>query len=405
MRPINLSEPPHNTSPWYAVKEWPLFMLAFRPMFLCAAIWGLLCVMLWAGMLTGHIAWHSQIPATLWHAHEMIFAFSGAVAVGFLLTAAQNWTNIPSASGYTLLLLSIIWCITRWVFFTSPNLLVITLVGQASFWLLAIAILSNMLLRAQSKRNYIFIGVLSALCVANVLFLTMLLKDKFELARVFSHTAVLIFMLLIGVIGGRVIPFFTARGLGLSTQVRTPKLDNFLLWISPIGIVGFVSSQAFSAPFNPGYIIAVTAILHLLRCKLWFKREILKVPLLWSLHLGYLFGALGLLLLSSSFIWSFITFSNALHLITMGGIGLLILSMMARVSLGHTGRPLQVPFVINLAFLAVALGALCRAFLPYWIMPHQAWLSSAALWCVGLCLFVIHYAQVLTQKRVDGRRG
>ncbi|MBD1582989.1 NnrS family protein [Pseudoalteromonas sp. S16_S37] len=405
MRPINLVEPIAKQAPWYDVKQWPIFMLAFRPMFLGAAIWAVVSIALWAGLLTGTLIWDSSTPATLWHAHEMIFGFAGAVAVGFLLTAAQNWTNIPSVNGYKLALLVAIWLGTRYVFFAHPSLLALVLSGQTAFWLIAIICLSSMLLQASSKNNYIFIVILCALCTFNVLFFILLLQNNFELARSFTHIAVLLFMLLIGIVGGRVIPFFTARGLTLNQQVRTPRVDRLLLWTSILGIAGFVLSQVFKLPLNPGYLIALGAFMHLIRSALWFQKRVIFVPLLWSLHLGYALSALGLALVASSFFTTQIYFNDALHLITLGGIGLTIMAMMARVSLGHTGRPLSVPVSINIAFITITLGALCRAFLPYFISPHQAWLYSAALWCAGFSLFVYHYFNVLTQKRVDGRRG
>ncbi|BBN83538.1 short-chain dehydrogenase [Pseudoalteromonas sp. A25] len=405
MRPIDLVEPISKQSLWYHVKQWPIFMLAFRPMFIAAAIWAVISIALWVGILTGKLGWNSSIPATLWHAHEMIFGFAGAVAVGFLLTAAQNWTNVQSVSGYKLALLSCIWITTRYVFFAYPGKLALVLSGQTVFWLIAIIYLSSMLLRAKSKSNYIFIAILCALCTFNLLFFVTLVKTDFELARSFTHVAVLLFMLLIGIVGGRVIPFFTTRGLGLVGQVRTPNLDRLLLCTSILGTSGFVLSQVFKLPLNPGYLLALAAFIHLTRSIFWFQLRIFSVPLLWSLHLGYALSALGLALLASSFFTARIYFNDALHLITLGGIGLTIMAMMARVSLGHTGRPLSVPITINIAFIAVTLAALCRAFLPGFISPHLAWLYSAAFWCVGFSLFIYHYFTVLTQKRVDGRRG
>ncbi|CAH9052692.1 hypothetical protein PSECIP111854_01022 [Pseudoalteromonas sp. CIP111854] len=405
MRPINLSEPISAHAKWYQIEQWPLFMLAFRPLFLSAAIWAVISIGLWAGLLIGQLTWHAPITATLWHAHEMTFAFAGAVAVGFLLTAAQTWTNVPSISGYKLALLLAIWVLTRVIFFTQPQALLVVLMGQLAFWLIAITVLSNMLIRGKSKNNYIFIVLLTGLCIFNTLFFILLMQQDFALARIFTQIAVLMFMLLIGIVGGRVIPFFTARGLKLTQQVRTPKLDQLLLWVSVLGITGFVLSQIFKLPLNPGYLLVLSALLHVIRTILWFNAKTLSVPLLWSLHLGYILGAIGLLQLGISFFTPLIAFTDALHLITLGSIGLMIIAVMARVSLGHTGRPLQVPHTVSLAFMAVAIGAICRAFLPYFISPHLAWLYSAILWCVGFSLFVYHYFNVLTQQRVDGRRG
>ncbi|MBQ4850410.1 NnrS family protein [Pseudoalteromonas sp. MMG012] len=405
MRPINLAEPVLEQYKWYQVSQWPLFMMPFRAFFLLASIWGALAIILWALLLTGKLQWQTSLPASLWHAHEMIFAFAGAIAVSFLLTAAQTWTNVPSMSGPRLITLLLIWCITRITFFVSPHLLPVVILGQLAFWLYSIVYLSHMLISAKSKNNYAFIAILSGLCTFNILFLIVSVQGEFMIARTFSQLAVLGFMLLIGVVGGRVIPFFTARGLKLEQQIRTPLLDKLLLIISTFGIGGFAVNQLFSVPINPGYLIVLASVLHLTRSALWFHKGIVHVPLLWSLQLGYLFSACGLLLCGVSFFTPTIIFTDALHLITLGGIGLTILAMIARVSLGHTGRALTPNKFMSIAFALLALGAVIRAFLPQLIGPHPAWIASAILWSAAFAVFSISYFKVLTHKRVDGRRG
>ncbi|TMP65218.1 NnrS family protein, partial [Pseudoalteromonas ruthenica] len=165
----------------------------------------------------------------------------------------------------------------------------------------------------------------TALCVFNVLFLLLCAQGNFASARTFSQLAVLGFMLLIGMVGGRVIPFFTARGLTLDHQVRTPRLDKALRVVSVLGMCGFALSQLFNVALNPGYLIVLAASIHLLRSGLWFNPNIRYIPLLWSLHLGYLLAAIGLLLCGLSFFIAIVRFTDALHLITLGGIGLTIL--------------------------------------------------------------------------------
>jgi uncharacterized protein involved in response to NO len=84
-----------------------------------------------------------------------------------------------------------------------------------------------------------------------------------------------------------------------------------------------------------------------------------------------------------------------LHVITVGGIGLMILSMMSRVSLGHTGRPLQPKPIVNGAFFALAAAALARVVLPFFDLALLGWLSSAALWLLGFGIFIGVYWPIL----------
>ncbi len=92
----------------------------------------------------------------------------------------------------------------------------------------------------------------------------------------------------------------------------------------------------------------------------------------------------------------------------------MMLAMMARVSLGHTGRPLQAPRRMALAFAAVLGAGLVRsaataaAFLlptTWLITPPQLWLASGLLWLGAFALFVRCYWPVLTQARLDGKPG
>lgn len=410
MQPINLTEPVPARIKFYQVNQWPLWMLAFRPYFLAGGLLAFFSIGYWLLILTGHVSWGLSMPATLWHAHEMMFGFAGAVAVGFLLTAAQTWTGVPSLSGYKLMLLTVIWLLARGSFFITglglenANLYAV-LFFQLIWWLGAIAALANMLLKAKSKNNYQFLPILGALCVLNSVYLWLAIEQKMLLALATVDTAVLVMTLLVGVVAGRVLPFFTARGLDLAEQVRIPRLDKVLLYSSLFAVAFYFISQLFISSVNPGWVLAVVAVLHLSRSLLWWNNKMLKVPLLWSLHFSYLALGFGLALVALSFYSPVILFKDALHMITIGTIGMMILAMMTRVSHGHTGRPLIIPHTMAVAFALVLVAAIVRSLLPFVIGPHITWQLSAVLWLVAFLLFLIHCIPILTRRRVDGRHG
>ncbi|MCF2857030.1 NnrS family protein [Pseudoalteromonas sp. SMS1] len=384
---------------------WPFLMLGFRPMFLLAGIWAVLSMLIWTLVLSGLMPWHLSIAPTLWHAHEMLFGFASAVAIGFLLTASQNWTGIPTLSGSRLLFLTLVWFCARLVFLFNDSSLIFLVFLQATFWLLAICHFANTLLKAKSKNNYPFIIILCAMASFNMVFLWLVKTHSYELIHVFSHLAILGFTLLISVIAGRVVPFFIARGLSLTEQVKTPRLDKWLFWSAVIGMGGFFSHHVLSSPLNPGYVLVFTAVLHLVRSAYWFTSGVLTRPLLWSLFIAYLFMALGLLGFGGSYLNFPWYAKDALHLITIGAMGLMILSIMARVSLGHTARPLIPHPLMSVAFGLCALSAVTRSILPIFINPHHSWLASALLWIAAFVIFVTVYTPILMKKRLDGRRG
>ncbi|CCQ10037.1 NnrS protein involved in response to NO [Pseudoalteromonas luteoviolacea B = ATCC 29581] len=405
MKPIPLIEPIKSHSPWYLVYNWPLFNLGFRALFLIASLWACLGMGLWYCILNGLQPWQSQFPATLWHAHEMIFAFAATVAVGFLFTASQNWTGQQTLHGFPLLLMTLVWIATRLLIVTNAQSLIVAFIGQSMFWLIAISHLSYILLSSHSKNNYVFIYILGALCVANLTFIGLLLLNANQIAVVFTHIALLIFTLLIAVIGGRVIPFFTARGLQLDSQVRSPQLDKWLIRLSTIGIGSYALQFAYPTTLIASVALGLTAILHVIRVVLWFNAKILQVPLLWSLHCAYCATSFGLLWFALSLLIDVGNPKDALHLITVGGIGLMILAMMARVSLGHTARPLVTHWLTNLSFLLCLVAGITRAILPNFIAPHLAWQWSALLWVAAFFCFVLVYLPILTKPRIDGHGG
>ncbi|WP_404342028.1 NnrS family protein [Pseudoalteromonas mariniglutinosa] len=410
MRPINLTEPMPEHVKFYQFSQWPLWMLAFRPYFLAGALLAVFSIVYWLLILTGYVSWELTMPATLWHAHEMMFGFAGAVAVGFLLTAAQTWTGVASISGRKLMLLTLFWLAARGAFFITGtglmNFNIYAVMGlQLVWWLGAIAALGKMLLSSKNKNNYQFLFILGGLCALNMIYLGLVSQQNTPLAVTIVDTAVLVMTLLVGVIAGRVVPFFTARGLNLSAQVRTFRLDRILFYSSMVTIVGYFLSQLFIPTINPGWAFASVAGLHLCRSYFWWHSKVLKVPLLWSLHVSYLALGVGLLLLAVSFYSAAILFQDALHMITIGTIGMMILAMMTRVSLGHTGRPLTIPYYMVLAFSLLLVAALVRSLLPFVIGPHIAWQLSAVLWIVAFLLFLFHSIPILTRRRVDGRRG
>lgn len=410
MRPINLTEPAAENVRFYQISQWPIWNLAFRPAFLGAGLLALFSIGYWLLILTGYANWQLSMPATLWHAHEMMFGFAGFVAVGFLLTAAQTWTGVPSISGWRLMGLTLIWLTARGAFFISipgvSDINVYLVIGlQFLWWLGAIIVLANMLIAAKSNNNYVFLFMLSALAALNISYLWLVNLQKSALALSIVDTAILVMTILVGVIAGRVVPFFTARGLELSEQVRSPRLDKILLYCAVLGVSAFFISQVFVRSLNPGWIMSAVAALHLTRSFIWWNKKVFTVPLLWSLHVSYFALGVGLTLVALSFFSSIILFSDALHMITIGTISMMILAMMSRVSLGHTGRSLCVPHAISAAFILMIIAAITRSLLPAVIGSSIAWQLSALCWLVAFLLFLLHFTPILTRRRVDGRRG
>ena len=221
-------------------------------------------------------------------------------------------------------------------------------------------------------------------------------------------TTVLALSALITVMGGRVFPFFTARA------TNTPKIEP-LVWLEKLSLVSIWLSVLgwLLLPRTPlantllAILLIVAAIAHLIRLSRWNYKVTAKVPLLWILYLGYLFIPLGLLALAAALLKMGITISLASHWLTAGALGAVVLGMIARVSLGHSGRPLEITRIMVVAFVFILLAGLSRSLLPMIApaMTLQAYHSSAACWIIAYGLFCWVYWPILSKPRADGHPG
>jgi uncharacterized protein involved in response to NO len=374
----------------------PLWRLGFRPFFLAGALLALLAVALWAAVLQGLLS-APQVPGGLlaWHRHEMPFGFALAIIAGFLLTAVQTWTGRPGLSGRPLIALFALWLAARLVWFL-PLALGVLIAAQLAFVALLLAQLARQLIATRQRNNYPILLVLSLLGLCQGLTLAGLALGDDALQRRGALAALWLIAVLLSLIGGRVIPFFTQRGLGrVEAFAAQPWRDRLLLAGGLLVAALFASGHNLQAlPF------ALLAALHGLRLWRWHLPGIWRVPLLWSLHLAYAWLLVATLGMAAWHLGWLAQPSPASHALAVGALGGLVLAMMARVSLGHTGRPLQPPKAMAWAFAVLNLGALIR------VAAGGSWLWLAALcWGLAFALFVVHYAPLLCRARVDGHPG
>lgn len=387
----------------------PLFRLGFRPFFLGGAVFSLIAITLWLLMYKGSVSLSPYGGGYWWHIHEMIFGFGSAIIAGFLLTAVQNWTGIPSVKGKPLAILFFIWVAGR-IVLLMPELLGTTLsaIVDLSFLLAVAFTLAKPILAIKQYRNLFFVPLLVMFTIAN---------GEMHLATAYpqsisinysGYAGVLLVVFLMSVMAGRVVPMFTANGTGTTKATPAPLLDKLangsllltmlMLLVHPF--VGFV-------PMFFGALLILAGLFQLIRWLRWRPWITLGVPLLWSIHFAIKFVWFGLILLGFSYIIDEIPSNHVWHLLTIGGMGGIILAMISRVSLGHSGRPLTPPKLMSVAFAFITLAAMIRTFGP-WLMPEKTLLFvdiSGFCWLVAFGLFTFYYGPMLLKAREDGRPG
>lgn len=382
----------------------PLWNLGFRPFFMGAAYFGALSIALWVWTYRYGIAiYPDSISASLWHAHELLYGYALAVITGFLLTATKNWTGQQTLHRAPLAGLFFLWLAARISLMVSAVPLSVSAVLDLAFnsWLfLAIAL---PIIATRQKKQYAIVGKLIFLLVCNSLFYLEALGFLAEVARPAVYVTLYVIIGLILMMCRRLIPSFIESGVGYKVTLRnsTPiDLASLLLFL------GFFTAECFFATTGYQYIFAGLLVPILtIRAWWWFTPGILTKPMLLSLYGAYLAMVVGFTLFALVPI-SPVTPLLAMHALTISGIGLITVSMMARVSLGHSGRNVnEPPKVMAYVFIGLVLAALVRVVGPLlWLSAYQSWIIiSASLWIFCLLAFALTYTPIWLRPRVDGR--
>jgi len=379
----------------------PILRLGFRPLFLAAAGFSIVALITWAGVLAQSWSFEPYGGSYWWHAHEMLFGFVSTVVAGFLLTAVQSWTGVAGVKGTRLLFLVLLWL--------SARILIFFNVGIAS-WLIAMVDLAFLptaafflalsIVKVRQYRNLFFVPILVLMSLSNAYMHYGIYSDDSEWLAIGSRAMVILVAALMCVLGGRVFPMFTANGTKTKKVMPWAWLERLSLFLMAVLVMIFI----FMIPLPRQVIAAVfliAALAHLLRWARWRFWVTFNTPLVWSLHLAYFCIPLGLALFAFHFMGYLPTFSLPMHVITVGGMGGMILSMMSRVSLGHTGRLIQASRSDTAAFVFIFLALIFRVFGAQWAAySTESLLMAAALWCLAYGLFLIKYLPMLIRPRL-----
>ncbi|MFJ2690866.1 NnrS family protein [Pseudomonas sp. NPDC087336] len=377
----------------------PVFSLGFRPFFLAGATFAALAVAIWALWLYGRLPGAQPLGGMLaWHRHEMPFGFAVAIIAGFLLTAVPNWTGRRGLNGWPLIGLVLIWLLARLAWFLPISAAWLLLL-QLPFLPLLAWVLGRDLVAAGKRENYPILLMITLLAGCQVMTLWGFWADDAGLQRRGVLAALWLVGALMSVIGGRVIPFFIQRGLNRPATPAANPLPTKVLLGS-----GLLAAVTFAVGLNDvprGWLAALFLLmgsLHLLRLWRWHDSGMWRVPLLWSLYLSYAWLVVAVFAMALWHLGLMPQQSLATHSLAVGGIGGLILAMIARVSLGHTGRPLLPSRVIVVGFALVLLAGLSRLLLV--LFSGWGLGVSALLWCVAFGLFLWRYTGILFSPRV-----
>jgi uncharacterized protein involved in response to NO len=376
-----------------------LLSYGFRPFFLLAAGWAALALGLFLAALEGALALPSAMDPVTWHKHEMLFGFVVSAMAGFLLTAVPNWTGRLPLKGRPLGALALLWLAGRAAVFGSAwwDALPAAIVDAAFLWVLA-GVIAREVIRGNNRHNLVVCALIALLATANTWFHASYIATGDTLAA--TRLTIAGLALLVALIGGRITPSFTRNWLVKQGATRLPVPmgtgDRVALVALALALAAWVIPSV--PPVVAGGLLVAAGCVHAWRQVRWRPLATWREPLLLVLHLGYAWLPAGLVLLGLERL-GLAGGISALHALTAGLFATMIVAVMTRASLGHSGRDLHAGPATVAIYALVISGALLRVALPAFGTGALAWLVPGALWGGGMLVFVLAYGPMLARRR------
>ncbi len=393
---IDVSSPPRRIAARRDYRGPAFLSQGFRPFFLGTGLWAVLAILIWLGEWLGLLPPLMSLNAS-WHAHEMIFGFASAAMAGFLLTAIPNWTGRLPVRGLWLGALASLWGLGR-IVMLMPHILGEkgSAIIDAIFLIALCAAVWREILAGKNWRNIKTALLITLLASANLLF-----HWRYAFANADTMLAerfgVMTLVTLIALIGGRIIPSFTRNVLAKRGDGRLPgpvtNTDRFTLVAT---VITAISWTLYPQSLLSGGLCLIASALHLERLTRWRGLAILDEPMLWVLHLGYLWISIGFTLLSLHIVLNLVPQSAAIHAFTAGAFATMILGVMSRAARGHSGQPLKADLANAVMYVSITLAAITR--IAGSVSSQTVFYSaSGVFWVMAFGIFVIAYWKILTR--------
>lgn len=385
----------------------PFLRGAFRPFFFLGPLWAVIALTLWLCALAGTITLPAAFDPLAWHRHEMLFGFVGAVVAGFLLTAIPNWTGRLPIAGAPLAALAALWLSGRIaILYASYTGAALAAALDVGFYLVLAAVAGREVIAAKN-RNMPVVGLVLLFGIANAI-------DHAAAAGLTRdpdlgwRAAISLVVLMISLIGGRIIPSFTRnwmtkQGIREGLPGQPTRFDLAAIGMTAIAMLGWTL-----LPESRGiaWVLAAAGILQFIRLSRWSGWRTVRDPIVLILHIGYLWVPVGLVMIAAVGLGALPYRSTAVHALTAGAMATMILAVMSRATLGHTGRPLKAGAGTVLAYILITLGAVLRVGAPIGLVDYTLGMEAAGLcWGGAMLLFLAVYGPMLFAARTDNPLG
>jgi uncharacterized protein involved in response to NO len=383
-----------------------LFNLGFRPFFMGASVFAIFSIGYWLMFNQGFFPLDlNMLSPFQWHAHEMVFGYSLAVIVGFLLTAVKNWTGQQTPHGFPLIVLFSLWLIARGLWLYNINAIFFAAIFDLLFITLSMIAIAKPIIATKKWRQLAILAKLILLGAANLVFYLSLLGYIDNQIHLTIYAGLYLIIGLILTVGRRIIPLFVESGVNETVTLFNAK------WLDISSLICFltffITVLFFTNTLIPQLAASLMVIITTIRIVGWYTPGVWKSPLLWSFYIALFFIDLGFLLFALSGPLQLSPFLST-HAFAVGGIGVITMGMMARVSIGHTGRSLKKPPARLLyALILLTLAAIVRVIIPAFTdNAYFVWVNiSGILWLLSFTLFCSAFVPIWIKPRIDSKYG
>lgn len=350
-----------------------LWVSAFRPFYLLATVY-----LVWV-ILTGAAAWSGVVRSgpgalpvpggmALWHGHEMLFGFAMAVVTGTVLTALPSWAGTPEVRGRQLAMLAGLWIAGRLGFHVvglwGPGIgTLVAAILDTALPLALLVLLTPQLTRCADRRYALLLPVLAVLAMANLVFHAAVAGNDTAGAATALRAALWALIVLYSLKGGVLTPTFTGNALVAAGRGAAPAFQPALELAALLTLVALAAADTGGAPPPViallGWAACITQTWRVARWRGW---RVLDEPLVTAMNLGFVWLLAALALRSAAAMGAPLPEAAWMHAFTMGALGTMMLGLMTRVALRHTGRPLAAPRALGVWLALVSAATLARIF-------------------------------------------
>lgn len=368
--------------------------LAFRPLYLAGVGWALVAVALWIyapALLTG------PLGGIAWHAHEMLWGFIATIALAFLMTAGASWTGVTPMTGRLLAVACALWAVARIGFLLPVEAAFwVAMASELAFFLLGAGAMLRAVVVSKNQRNYAVPGLLAGLGGVDALYLLTARGGDYLLLMQRFNAGIVVMALIALLIGRRVIPFFAMRavhGLSLPKHQETGWVQLGACTVAALSLLAGVPMLSAAA-------LGLAGVLALVQLISWKPLAVRANALLWILYVGYACIGIGLLMAALTQAGVDLPRVLPVHMIAMAGFSVLIIGMVTRTALGHTGRALATDRTMRTSYWLMLIAVVLRL-AAIAATPASAVLLylAAATWIASLALYLWQFTPILIRPR------